>query len=209
VTLAVDGRSGSGKTTLAAALAAHLPGAVVLHTDDISWYESFFGWDHLMAAGILLPLRHGEDVAFRPPAWDRRGRGGSITVSASAPVVIVEGVGSSRRGLSTLIDASVWVHADSDESYRRGIDRDGGTDEAAAFWAEWAREEQGFLFEDRPWERAAVIVCGTPDLVPPGHIDHGPQGELAALLGHDPAAARPDVLTAVREGGHEDLACRC
>jgi hypothetical protein len=33
--LAVDGRSSGGKTTLAGRLAAAMPGAVVVHTDDV------------------------------------------------------------------------------------------------------------------------------------------------------------------------------
>jgi hypothetical protein len=40
-TLAVDGRSAGGKTTLAERLAALVPGAVVVHTDDIAWHHSF------------------------------------------------------------------------------------------------------------------------------------------------------------------------
>lgn len=207
--MAIDGRSGSGKTTLAEALSAHLPGSVILHTDDIAWYESFFGWDHLMAAGLLLPLRRGSAVQFRPPAWDRRGREGAITVPAGVPFVIVEGVGSSRRSLGTLLDATVWLQADHEEAWRRGIARDGGTDEVVSFWEEWGRAEARFLAEDRPWERASVIACGTPELVPPDQIDLGPQAALAALLGSDPASSRADVLTAIGSRSSGELACRC
>jgi energy-coupling factor transporter ATP-binding protein EcfA2 len=209
VVVAIDGRSGSGKTTLAEELAGYLPGSVILHTDDISWYESFFGWDHLMAARVLLPLRRGSAVHFRPPAWDRRGREGAITVPAGVPFVIVEGVGSSRRSLGTLLDISIWVQADHEEAWRRGVARDGGSDEAAAFWEEWGRAEDRFLAEDRPWERASLTVCGTPDLVPPDDIDPGPQAALTALLGADAAPSPAEVLTAVAGRSSGELACRC
>jgi len=162
--LAVDGRQGGGKTTVALRLARQVPGTAVVHTDDVAWWESFFGWDHLMASGILEPLWRGEDVDYRPPAWDARGRGGSIVVPASAALVVVEGVGAARRSLAPLLDGAVWVQSDFDEAHRRGIARDSGTRDATDFWWEWDREEQPFLADDRPWERADAVLCGTPEL---------------------------------------------
>lgn len=164
VILAVDGRSGSGKSTFADALSRAIAGAVVVHTDDVAWWESYFGWDHLMAAGILRPVRAGSSVRFRPPAWDARAREGSIDVPSGTPAVIVEGVGASRLSLHHLVDASAWVQSDHDEARRRGIDRDGGDQHAVDFWDDWMAEEEPFLAADRPWDRAAVVVCGTPDL---------------------------------------------
>ena len=163
--IAVDGRQGGGKTTFCSRLAEQVPGAAVVHTDDVAWWESFFGWDHLMSEGILQPLRRGEGVSLRPPAWISRGRAGAIEVAATVPVVLVEGVGASRESLAPFLDAAVWVQSDYEEAVRRGIERDGGTAEHAAFWHEWASVENPFLAADRPWERATVVVCGTPDLV--------------------------------------------
>jgi hypothetical protein len=168
--LAVDGRSGGGKTTIARRLAAAVPGATVLHTDDVAWYHAFFDWADLMRDGILAPLRAGRDVAYRPPAWDERGRDGAITASAASPLVIIEGVGIGRRELSGYIDALLWVQTDEDEAHRRGLARDGADE--AAFWAEWQAAEDPFQAEQRPWERAGLIVCGAPDL------PHDPQSEL-------------------------------
>ena len=68
--LAVDGRSGSGKSTLVARLVATVPGAAVVHTDDVAWYHDFFDWADLLADGVLAPWRAGQDVAYRPPAWE-------------------------------------------------------------------------------------------------------------------------------------------
>ena len=168
--LAVDGRSGGGKTTVARRLAATVPGATVLHTDDVAWYHAFFDWADLMRDGILAPLRAGEDVAHRPPAWDERGRDGAITASAASPLVIVEGVGIGRRELSRYFDALLWVQTDEDEARRRGLLRDGA--DAAGFWAEWQAAEDPFQAEQRPWERAGLIVSGAPD------VPHDPRSEL-------------------------------
>jgi uridine kinase len=48
VVLAVDGRSPSGKTTLAARQADAVAGSVVVHTDDVAWQHSRFGWADLL-----------------------------------------------------------------------------------------------------------------------------------------------------------------
>jgi hypothetical protein len=168
--LAVDGRSGGGKTTAAERLAAAVPGATVLHTDDVAWYHAFFDWADLIRDGILAPLRAGHDVAYRPPAWDERGREGAIMASTTSPLVIVEGVGIGRRELAEYVDALVWVQTDEDEARRRALARDGA--DHASFWAEWQAAEDPFQAEQRPWERAGLIVCGAPDL------PHDPQSEL-------------------------------
>ena len=160
--VAVDGRSGAGKSTLARTVAAVVPGSAVVHTDDVAWHHSFFGWADLLADGVLTPVRRGEPVAYRPPAWDARDRPGAIEVPAGCPLLVVEGVGAGRRELAGLIDTVVWVQSDLVEAERRGIARDGGTAEAAAFWHEWMAEELPFQREQRPWERAAAAVSGTP-----------------------------------------------
>src|SRR5580658_6788645 len=63
VILAVDGRSNNGKTSLAVRIGAAVPGAAVIHTDDIAWEHSRFGWADLLADGILVPLHRGEAVS--------------------------------------------------------------------------------------------------------------------------------------------------
>src|ERR1700722_16111938 len=65
--LAVDGRSSSGKTTLAARIGQAVPGSTVIHTDDIAWAHSRFGWADLLIDGVLIPARRGPAGRFRPP----------------------------------------------------------------------------------------------------------------------------------------------
>lgn len=164
--LGVDGRAGGGKSTLAGRLAAVAPGAAVVHTDDIAWHESFFDWEHLLVDGVLEPARRGRAVAYRPPAWDERGRDGAVVVPAGCPLLIVEGSGIGRRSLGRHLDRLVWVQSDLDLARRRGIERDiaKGEEDPAAFWEEWQAEEVPLFAVERPWERAALVVAGTPVL---------------------------------------------
>ncbi|HTD76779.1 MAG TPA: hypothetical protein VK898_04010 [Chloroflexota bacterium] len=170
--VAVDGRSGSGKTTVADRLRIAVPGAEVVHTDDIAWWHSRFGWHDLMIDGVLEALHRGQSVHYQPPAWASRGRAGQIDVSAQASVVIIEGVGAARRELTHLLDATVWVQSDFAEAKRRAILRDGGDARASERWQAWMTEEIPFLAADRPWERATIIVAGTPD------VPHDPTREV-------------------------------
>ena len=162
--VAVDGRSGSGKTTVSERVCAAVPRAVVVHTDDVAWHQAILDWDDLLADGVLRPLQRGEPVRFRPPAWTQWSRDGAIDVPADGELVIVEGVGAARRELMPLLDLVVWVQSDLVESKRRAIERDGGDEEAVSFWDLWMAEELPFLARQRPWERAAFIVAGTPSL---------------------------------------------
>lgn len=168
--VAVDGRSAGGKTTLARRLSSAVPASAVVHTDDFAWQHSFFAWDELLTRGVLEPVRLGHAVHYRPPAWETHGRPGAIEVPAGLDLVVVEGVGAARRELADLLDAVVWVQSDFAEAERRGIARDlalgghGGPEQTAAFWQEWMAHEVPFLERERPWERARVVVAGTPPL---------------------------------------------
>ena len=179
--LAVDGRSGSGKSTLVAGLAATVPGTAVVHTEDVAWYHDFFDWADLLVDGVLRPWRAGRDVAYRPPAWDARGRAGAITVPSAAPLLVVEGVGAGRQAFSAFLDALVWVQTDRAVATERGLERDGGD---VAFWDEWEARERPFLAADRPWDRAALVVNGQDvrnELVEVGRGVPGLPAELRRL----------------------------
>lgn len=160
--VAVDGRSGSGKSTIAAVIHRSVPTSAVVHTDDVAWHHSFFGWSDLLIEGILKPLHLGRAVNYQPPGWRAQGRPGAIEIAAGRDLIIVEGVGASRTEVLPWIDRSVWVQSDLDEAERRGIIRDGSTEDARRFWHEWMNEEVDFLQRQRPWERATVIVHGSP-----------------------------------------------
>ena len=151
-----------------------VPGSVVIHTDDIAWEHSRFGWADLLVDGILIPVRRGQAVSYRPPRWDEHGREGSIEVPGGCPLLIIEGDGAGRREAAGLIDTLIWVQADEREAGRRSAAR--AADPPAADLANmavdgalfdeegWMAEEIPFNAVQRTWERADIIVCGTPEI---------------------------------------------
>jgi hypothetical protein len=105
--VAVDGRSSRSKSTLAGPLEKVVPGAVTVHTDDIAWSLSRFGWADLLATGVLEPLHTGQAANYRPPAWNEHDRQGAIEVPAATALVMIEGVGASRRETADPTDLAV------------------------------------------------------------------------------------------------------
>jgi hypothetical protein len=166
VVLAVDGRSNAGKTTLAARICRAVPGSAVVHTDDIAWRHSRFGWADLLIEGILEPVHQGRAVSYRPPRWAEHGRDGSIEVAAGCPLLVIEGDGAGRREAAHLLDVLIWVQSDEREAERRVHARIGKPNEAPTLGhhREWMAEEKPFNTAQRTWERADVIVCGTPQI---------------------------------------------
>jgi len=186
VVLAIDGRSNSGKTLLAARIGHTVPGSVVIHTDDIAWEHSRFGWADLLIDGILVPAHRGEAVSYRPPRWVEHSRDGSLEVPAGCPLLIIEGDGAGRREVADLIDALIWVQSDEHEAERRVLTRIGKPNEAPTMrhHREWMAEEMPFNTDQRTWERADVIVCGTPQ------IPYDPSAEV--VVAPPPRAAADD-----------------
>ena len=138
----------------------------MVHTDDIAWEYSRFGWDDLLVGGVIGPWRGGGDVRYRPPGWAAHDRPGAIEAAGGRPLVI-EGSGAGRAELAGLADLLVWVQSDRALARARALVRDAsyGTrtpDEAEAFWDDWMTEEEPFFAADRPWERAGLVVLGTP-----------------------------------------------
>jgi hypothetical protein len=166
VVLAVDGRSNGGKTTLAARIAGAFPGSAVVHTDDIAWAHSRFGWADLLIEGVMVPVHQGRAVSYRPPRWAEHGRAGSIEVPAGCPLLVIEGDGAGRREVANLMDALIWVQSDEREAERRALARIGKPNEPPTIrnYREWMAGEMPFNAAQRTWERADVIVCGTPQI---------------------------------------------
>ncbi|MCW2868634.1 MAG: 4-amino-4-deoxy-L-arabinose transferase [Marmoricola sp.] len=167
--LCVDGPAGSGKTTLAAAVAALVPDAQVVHTDDL-----LPGWSGLpllsgRLEGLLRPLGRGGPGTFRRWDWTASDWAGTVTVPPG-PLLVLEGVGSGAAAYADLRTLLVWVEAPHDLRMRRGLERDG--DAFAPHWQRWAEAEAELFARERTRDRADLVVDGRDGTVrevsPPG-----------------------------------------
>jgi uridine kinase len=159
--VAIDGPAGSGKSTLAARLAAKLGGAAVVDLDDFFSWTDLHGWWPRFEAEVLAPLAAGRTARFRRRDWiaDPHGAGlGEWRTIPAAPVVVLDGVSSSRRAMAGRLALAVWVEAPPELRLRRGLARDGADLEAP--WRAWMAMEDAFFAEDGTRDRADVLVDG-------------------------------------------------
>jgi len=158
--VAVDGPSGAGKTDFAGALAVRLPDAHLLHMDDL-----YPGWDGLDQAvadlhdQVLAPLSRGEPAAYRRWDWEHDRYAGWQGLPATN-LLLVEGVGSGAARGAELEAVLIWIEADSDIRFRRGIERDG--EPYLPHWQRWAAHEAALFALDGTRERADLIMDTSP-----------------------------------------------
>jgi energy-coupling factor transporter ATP-binding protein EcfA2 len=174
--VAIDGRSASGKSTLAKRVADAIPATGVVHTDDIAWFHSRFGWADL-AVRVLETARVGEPLSFRPPAWDERHRQGAIGLPSGIKLLLFEGVGSSRMELAHLLDGRLWVQADRMATDQRDDERVAAGEVTRSDVEEWMAEELPFVAARLPWGHADLVLAGTPSL------PHDPRTEVVVADG--------------------------
>ncbi|MEP6651177.1 MAG: hypothetical protein ABJA74_14905 [Lapillicoccus sp.] len=154
--VAVDGPSGSGKSTLGAAI-GHALDAPVVHMDDI-----YPGWDGLADAvplvttQVLAPLSRGEAAAYRRWDWVRNRWSGHVVPVPPTPLLVLEGVGASVLPAGDYASVCVWLEADRDVRFARGMARDG--EAYRPHWERWARQEEALFLADGTRERADVIL---------------------------------------------------
>jgi hypothetical protein len=74
--------------------------------------------------------------------------------------------GEEKWEVAHLLDTPIWVQSDEREAERRVLAGIGEPGEAPTVWhhREWMAEEGPFNIAQRTWERADVIVCGTPQI---------------------------------------------
>jgi uridine kinase len=152
----IGGHGGAGKSTLAAAI----PGAVVVSTDEF-WDGSAFDIDRLRRE-VVEPLAHGREAVFASYDWDAGRPGGRRRVQPEG-VVVVEGVCALHRSLRDAYAVRVWVEAPADVRLARGVARDG--EAARRTWVEeWMPSEDRYVQADDPVACAHVVVDGGGDL---------------------------------------------
>lgn len=159
--VAVNGHSSSGKSTLAPRLAAELPDAAVLHTDDLAWNHGVFAWDASLRDQVLPEVRAGRPVAHRPPGWVAHRREGSVELPGGLQFLVVEGVGASQPSVLDELDVVIWVETDEPTRLARDVVRvEANGEMSLEDFASWMAEENAYVTRARPWEQATFVVHG-------------------------------------------------
>ncbi|MGN6472981.1 MAG: uridine kinase family protein [Mycobacteriales bacterium] len=169
----IDGCGGAGKTTFANRLNAAAGNTwPVIATDDFASHDEFMQWWPRMSSDVVEPLLRNEPATYEPYDWVRRERQ-RPTVVAPAEVVVIEGVGATRRAWRDRLAKSIWIETASDLRLRRGLDRDG--EELTDFWRDWRIAEDRYVEAEQPQRHTDLIVDGNPSQA------HDPEKEFVVL----------------------------
>ena len=157
--VAVDGPAGSGKSTEAARLSRRLGRAPVIDLDDFFAWRDLEGWWPRFEAEVADPLLAGRPAAWGVRDWRGDPDGSStrgVRTAPPWPVVVLDGVSSSRAAIAPRLALRVWVEAPREERLRRGLARDGEAERE--HWLAWQAMEDAFFAADATRERADVVV---------------------------------------------------
>jgi uridine kinase len=154
----IDGPAGSGKTTLAEALVEAVPGARVVHCDEL--LEGWPGLPGLAATieALLAPLAAGEAGQWRRWDWIADGWAEVHTVEPGG-LLVLEGVGSWSPRIAALVGVLTWVEAGAAERLARGLARDG--EGMRRRWEQWRRDEDALFARFGTRAHADVLVDTT------------------------------------------------
>jgi uridine kinase len=170
ITIGIDGCGGAGKSTFARELSEALENSTLISMDDfylpssernkiikngeIGWQ---FDWKR-MEAEVLKPLLLDSNPKYRKYDWKNDSLADWTEVDKDS-IVIVEGVYSLRRELTTYYSMRIWLDCPAETRLKRGLQRDG--EQARSQWTDdWMKEETRYVREHRPYMRADIIIKG-------------------------------------------------
>lgn len=153
VLVAIDGRCASGKSTLAAQLGAHYA-CPVIHMDEFFLRPEQRTPERYAAPGenidherfleeVLLPLRRGKTVSYRPYDCQTQQLSGEVALPASS-IYIVEGSYSCHPALRSHYDLRLFLTVAPEEQLRR-IAKRNGPDYTQVFRDRWIPLEEAYF----------------------------------------------------------------
>jgi uridine kinase len=159
VLVAIDGHGGAGKSSLAQRIKDALDDVTVVCLDAFS-RPTVTGtdWKQFMDQ-VLDPIVSGRSGRYQYWDWDHYCPGGWVDVPVGG-VVVVEGVGATRRELGQPWHLTIWVAAPAHLRLQRGVERYG--EAMRSVWTDrWMPQEDAYVAEQQPAERADLLVDGT------------------------------------------------
>lgn len=161
--IGVDGGAGAGKTTFAARLAEQLGGASSIPMDDFGAWDDLGGYWPRFEAQVLQPLFQGKGVRYQKRDWvnDMAGRGlDEWRELPFSPLLILEGIGATRRELSGRLSYAIWIEAPTGLRLQRGLTRDAGLPGIEQMWDGFMPFEARHFADDGAKGRADLLVDG-------------------------------------------------
>jgi uridine kinase len=156
--VAIDGRGGAGKSTLAEGLAKEL-NAEILHTDDFASWEDTMGWWPLFIKEVIEPIKAGAKIlSYKRSSWAPDHHPEPVKDQPVTPIMILEGVRSSRKELRPYITYTIWVETPKELCLKRGLERDG--QDKLEQWQKWFTEEDKYIARDNPRAHADIEISG-------------------------------------------------
>ncbi len=155
--IAIDGYGGSGKSSLARWVADRV-GAVTVCSDDFA-RPGVPGWEwERFRSQVLAPLIGDKAARYQRYDWDLDRLAEWHEIEPGG-FVIAEGVSISRMELGDPWDVKVWVECPYELRLARGVQRDG--EGMRDTWVNvWMPEEERYVEQQRPNERADYVVLG-------------------------------------------------
>lgn len=151
--IAIDGRCASGKTTLSAEIQKLIP-CNVIHMDHFFLPRSRRTPERFSTPGenvdherllteVLLPLKKGEKVSYRPFDCKTMSFGNKIEL-ATRKINIIEGSYSCHNTLYGHYDLRIFLSVSPEEQMKRIILRD-GKEKAKIFESKWIPLEEEYF----------------------------------------------------------------
>ena len=163
--IAIDGHGGSGKSSLAQLLSDKL-NASIIHTDDFASWNNPINWWPQVIEKVFEPIKDGaKSLSYPRSTWWDNHDSQPIVEQSVTPVMILEGVSSSRKEFSEYISLKVFVNTPKEICFQRGVERDSGTgktkEEILKLWEQWFVEEEEYMRRDLPLKHADIVLDGT------------------------------------------------
>ncbi len=169
--IALDGRSGTGKSTIATTIAEKV-GGVVIEGDDFYAGGTEEEWDartseekaslcidwKRLRKEALEPLLANHSASWHPFDWKAgKGLAEHIVTRNPTPVIVLDGVYSSRPELTDLIDLTVLVEVQDGKRRERLIGREGFSN-MKDWHQRWDEAEEYYFTKVRPPSSFSFVI---------------------------------------------------